>query len=186
MTLNCTPALVAGGSSLLQKIINQQNLNHSFRPLLEFCHFQKKNPTTIFFVKENIFFTSSRFWAQVLQKVHRGLLSKCDIQWVKLTKTPHIHTKFYILGNFSGFRKWQNSISQSDKTEISIYKVPFTLHALVELIHNSTNAKEQKNWTSQCLRKRASKLVSSLLEHKKIEDFLFLPIYIINHHSIIN
>ena len=54
--------------------------------------------------------------------------------------------------------------------------MPFTLHSLVELIHNSTNAKEQKNRTSQCLQKRGSKLISSLPEHKKVEDFLFLPL----------
>ena len=52
--------------------------------------------------------------------------------------------KFYVLGNFSGFRKWQNSVSGSDKTEILVYKLPITLHSLVELIHNSTNANEQK------------------------------------------
>ena len=57
---------------------------------------------------------------------------------------PNIHTKFYVLGTFSGFQKQQSSISGSDKTDIFIYKVPFTLHLLVELTHNSTNAKEQK------------------------------------------
>ena len=72
-------------------------------------------------------------------------------------------------------------VSGSDKTsftetEIFIYKVPFTLHSLVELVHNSTNAKEQKNWKSQCLQKRALKIVLSLREQKKVEDFLYLPI----------
>ena len=43
------------------------------------------------------------------------------------------------------FRKWQNSISGSDKNEIFIYKVPFTLNLLVELIHNCTIALMQKN-----------------------------------------
>ena len=42
--------------------------------------------------------------------------------------------------------------------------MPFTLHLLVELIHNSTNAKELKNQTSQCLQKRLSKLVLPLPE----------------------
>ena len=42
------------------------------------------------------------------------------------------------------FPEVTNPISGSDKTEIFIYKVPFTLQLLVELIHNSTNAKEQK------------------------------------------
>ena len=97
---------------------------------------------------------------------------------------PHIHTKFYVLGNFSGFLKWQNSISGSDKTEIFIYRVPCTIHSLVELIHNSANAKEQKNWTNQCLQKRALKLVSSLPEHNKVEDFLFLTIC--NHIKLLS
>ena len=68
--------------------------------------------------------------------------------------------KIIRLGKFSGFLKWQNPISGSNKPEIFIYKVPFTFHSLVELIHNSTNAK--KNRTIQCLQKIASKLVSSL------------------------
>ena len=55
---------------------------------------------------------------------------------MKLTKTSHIHTKFYVLEKISGFQKWRNSIYGSDESEIFIYKV--------ELIHNSTNAKEQK------------------------------------------
>ena len=109
----------------------------------------------------------------------RGLLSNRDIQWVKLTKTYSIFF-FNVFGNFSGVRKWRNSISGSDETKIFIYKVPFTLHSLVELIHNSTNAKEQKNRTSQFLQKRASKLVLSLPEHKKVEDFFLLPIYFYN------
>ena len=120
-----------------------------------------------YFLLKIKFSASSRFWAHVFKKVFRGLLSNHDIQWVKLTKTPHIHTKFYILGNFSGVRKWRNSISKSYKTEIFIYNVPFTLHSLVQLIPNSTNAKEQQNLTSQCLQNRASKLALSLSEHQK-------------------
>ena len=109
------------------KIINQQTLNHSFfLPLLEFCHFQKKNLTNFFFLWKIKFSVSSRFWAQGLKKVFRGLLPNHDIQWVKLTEIPHIHTKFYVLGIFWGVRKWQNSIFGSDETKIFIYKVPFT------------------------------------------------------------
>ena len=123
----------------------QQNLNHSFWPLLEFCHFRKKILPPYFFDGKSNFLqiidSEPWFW----KKVWRGLLSNRDIQWVKLIKTPHIRTTFYFLGIFSGFRKWQNFISGSDKTEIFIYKVPFTLHSMVEVIHNSTNAKEQKN-----------------------------------------
>ena len=48
-------------------------------------------------------------------------------------------------------------------------KVPFTLHPLVPLLHNSTTAKEQKNVPGHCLKKRASKLVWSLPEWKKWE-----------------
>ena len=105
----------------------------------------EKNSTTIFFWWNIKFSSCSRFWAQVLKRVFRGLLSNRDIQWVKLLKTPHIHTQlFYVLWNLSGVRKWQNSISGSDKIEIFIYKVSFTLHSVVKLIHNSTNEKEPK------------------------------------------
>ena len=185
MTLNFTHASVAGGSSLLQKIINQKTEIIDFLPLLGFRHFRKKILPPYFFWWKTTFSASPRFLAQVFKKVFRGLLSNGDIQWIKLTKRPLNHTTIFVLGNFSRFRKWQNSSSGSDETKIFfIYKVPFTLHLLVELIHNSTNAKEQKNRTSQCLQKRASKLVSSLPEHKKwekkVEDFLFLPIYLYN------
>ena len=95
--------------------------------------------------------------AQVLKKVFWGLLSNHDLQWIKLTKRLHIYTKIYVFGNFSGVRKWQNSSSGSDETKIFIYKVPFTLHPLVELIQNSTNAKEQKIRQVNALKKRALK-----------------------------
>ena len=168
MTLNCTHTLVACGSSLLQKIINQQNRIHSFWPLLEFRHFRKIYSTTIYFCWWKIKFSaSSRFWVQVLNKVLGVRRQTVTYNECKKIKTPHIHTKSYILGNFSGFRKWRNSISGRDKTEIFIYKVLFTLYSLVERIHNSTNAKEQKHRTSQCLQKRASTLILSLHEHKK-------------------
>ena len=42
MTLKCTHILVSVGSSLLQKKINQQHINHWFLPLLGFCHSRKK------------------------------------------------------------------------------------------------------------------------------------------------
>ena len=79
---------------------------------------------------------------------------------MKLIKTPHIYTKFYVLGNFPSFRKCRNSISGSEETDIFIYKVPFTLHSLIELIHNSKRRK-----------KLDSKLVLSLLENKKNKGF---------------
>ena len=90
---------------------------------------------TNFFLWKIKFSVSSRFWAQVLKKVFRGLLPNHDIQWVKLTEIPHIHTKFYVLGNFWGVRKWQNSIFGSDKTKIFIYKVPFTPQLWQEYIY---------------------------------------------------
>ena len=107
-----------------------------------------------------------------------GLLSNRDIQWMKLTKRPHNHSKLYFLEKFSCVQKWQNSSSGSDKIKIFIYKVSFTLHLLVELIHNSTIAKEQTNRTSQCLQNRVSKLVSSLLEHKKGREFALITMLI--------
>ena len=164
MTLNCTHVLVDGGSSLLQKKINQQNLNNCWGPLLEFCHLR------IFFYRL-IFFMEKSFWAQVLKNVFRGLLSNHDIQWVKLTQTPQIHTKFYILGNFSGFQKWQNSISGSDETEIFIYKVPFTLHLLVELIHNSTICKRTKKLDKSMPSKKSLKVSFVTSGTQKVEDF---------------
>ena len=67
MTLNCTHALFAGGSSLLQKIINQQNLNHSFWPLLAFRLFRKKFLPPYFFLIQRFNFlqvldSEPRFW----------------------------------------------------------------------------------------------------------------------------
>ena len=49
MTLNSTNTLVANGSSLLQKIINQQNLNNRFLAPFGASSLPEKNSTTIFF-----------------------------------------------------------------------------------------------------------------------------------------
>ena len=158
MTLNCTHTLAAGGSSLLQKIINQQNLNHRFfSKFLGFVTSGKKFYHHIFFVKPT-FFASFRFLAQVLKKVFRGLLSNRHIQWMKLTKRTHIHTKFNVLENWSGVRKWQNSSSGNDKTKIFIYKVPFTLHPVFELINNITKAKKQKKLDKSMPSKKSVKV----------------------------
>ena len=59
MTKNFTYALVAGGSSPLQKITNQQNLNHRFFPLLGFRHFLKKILPPYFFLMDNQTFCKS-------------------------------------------------------------------------------------------------------------------------------
>ena len=99
---------------------------------------------------------------------------------MKLTKRPHNHTKFNALENFQVSGSDQTPVMEVTNLNNLIYKVVFTLHPLVELIHNSSNAKEPKNLTSQCLQKRASKLVLSLPRHKKIEIFLrifFLHIF---------
>ena len=51
--------------------------------------------------------------------------------------------KILLFWKFSGVRKRQNSSSGGGSDEkIFIYKVPFNLYSLVELIHNSTNAKK--------------------------------------------
>ena len=147
MTLNCTHGhtLVSGGSSLLKKIINQQNHNHWFLATFRVLSLpEKKFYRHIFFKRKPKFSASPRFPSQVFKNVFWGLLTNRDIQWIKLTKRPYNHTNFYIFWNFSGVRKWLNSSSGSDETKLLIYKVPFTLHPLVELIHNTTNAKEQK------------------------------------------
>ena len=68
------------------------------------------------------------------------------------------------------WKKFQ--VSGSDKTpfpEVTklrffIYKVPFILHQLVKLFHNSTNAKEPKKIGQV---KKSVKVSFSLLEHKK-------------------
>ena len=91
----------------------------------------------------------------------------------EIDKTPYIHTKFYVLGNFSGFRKWQNSISGSDETDIS-------LHSLVELIDNSTNEKEQKKSDKSMPSKKSPKVsfVTSGTQ-KKVEDFCFFSHFLL-------
>ena len=74
----------------------------------------------------------------------RGLLSNRYIQWMSFTNRPPIQPLFYVFWNFLGVQKWQKSISGSDKTKIFIYKVPFTFHPSVGLMHNSTTAKEKQ------------------------------------------
>ena len=92
--------------------------------------------------------------------------------WGKTKFSPsHNHTHFYGFGNLSGFLKWRNSNSRSDKTKTIFYKVSFNVHWLVGLIYNSTISKQQIPWLSLCLQKRESKLVLSL----PAKDCLFLP-----------
>ena len=144
MTLNWTHALVAGGSSLLQKILNQQNLNHSFWPLLEFCHFRGKKSYHYYFLKGKSNFlqvldSEPRFWKRFLGFVVKPWHTMSDIdqntsysykilRFWKFFSCPEV-TKLH-------FRKWQNLESYLQGA--------FTLHLLVELIHNGTNAKEKK------------------------------------------
>ena len=59
----------------------------------------------MFFDGKTKFSASPRFLAQVFKKVFWGLLSKYDIQRMKLTKRRHHHAQFYVLGNFSAVRK---------------------------------------------------------------------------------
>ena len=138
----------------------------------------EKNSTTIFFFDEistflKVLDSESRFWKRCSGFCCQTVTYN-EWNWPKHLIYIQIFTFWEI---FSGFRKWQNSISGNDKTEILIYKVSFPLHSLVELIQNSTNAKEQQIWSSQCLQKRASKLVS-LLEHKKSRGFsVFAQVY---------
>ena len=69
----------------------------------------------------------------------------------------------------------------SDKTEIFIYKVPFTLYSLVELIHKSTYAKEQKIGHVNAFKKEPQSKFCHFRITKKVEDFWFLhqgnPVY---------
>ena len=61
-----------------------------------------------------------------------------------------------------------------------IYNVHFTLPPLVELIQNSTNAKEQKKIGQDMLSKKSVTVSFVTSEthkmRKKVEDFLFLPL----------
>ena len=104
------------------------------------------------------------------------------MQWSNLTFRPIDHVQFYVLGKNLGVRESQNSNTWSHKTEILNDNVPFTLHSLVVLLHNSTTSKKLTIWPIHCLKKRALKLVLWLPE---VEDFLFLPtIYIYIYISI--
>ena len=49
-------------------------------------------------------------------------------------------------------------VSESDKAKIYIYKVPFTLHPLVELFHISTNAKEEEKLNQSMPSKKSVKV----------------------------
>ena len=170
MTLNCTHTLVSVGSSLLQKRINQQHLNHRFFATFRVLSLsEKKLYHHDFFLGKTKFSSSRRLYALVLKEVFKGSLSNCYIHWINLSKRPGNHAQFYVFGNFSGLREWRNSNSGSDKTKIFIDKAPFTLHPLVGLMHNSTTAKEQTNWPCWCLQKKASKLILSLPEWNKWE-----------------
>ena len=82
-----------------------------------------------------------------------GSLSNRYIQGMNLTNRPSKHTQFYILDFFQ--------VSGSDKAPIPlltklrfVLTLPFTLHPLVGLMHNSTNAKEQQNGPVNALKKR--------------------------------
>ena len=76
---------------------------------------------------------------------------------MKFTKKPVNHTQFYVKqkNRFLGVTKL---FFRSDKTKMFIYKVFFTLHPSVTLMHNSNTAKEQKNRPSQCLQKKSIKV----------------------------
>ena len=66
--------------------------------------------------------------------------------WGKTNCSPsHNHKQFYYFEKLSGFWKQQNSNSWIDKTKTIIYKVPFTVHLMVGLMHNSTTPKTHKN-----------------------------------------
>ena len=71
--------------------------------------------------------------------------------------TSHSY-KIYVLGNLWCVRKWQNSISGRDETDIFIYKVPLTLHLLDKIIHNINNAKEPKETDKSMPSKKSLKV----------------------------
>ena len=115
------------------KKINQQNLNHSFWPILEFRQFREKK------FYHHIFLDGKSNFRQVLDSDPRFWKRCSGVCCQTVTYNEWNWPKHLIFK-----LNWGNSISGSDKTEIFIYKVPFTLHLLVELIHNRTIAKEQK------------------------------------------
>ena len=84
------------------------------------------------------------------------------IHWMNfIFKKPLNHTKFYAFWKLLGFREWQNCFPEVKKLTFFIYKVHFTLHPLVALMHNTTTAKEHTNWSTPGKKKMG----------KKVEDF---------------
>ena len=65
--------------------------------------------------------------------------------------------------------EWWNFNSGSDKFKIFIAKVPFTLHPLVGILHNSITAKREKILALLKPPKKASKIVLSLPKWNKWE-----------------
>ena len=64
---------------------------------------------------------------------------------MNLTDIPGNHTDFFYFWNFFRFPEVTKLQFRKNKTRIGIDKLPFTLHLLIGLMHNSTTAKEPNN-----------------------------------------
>ena len=94
----------------------------------------------LFFRQKNKFSLSHRLFAQVSFKVVRSSSSNGYMQWGNFPFRPRNHVQFDVFEKNIGVRESQNSNSRNHKTAIFIDNVPFTLHSLVGLLHNSTTS----------------------------------------------
>ena len=153
MTLNCPHILVLVGSSLLQKRINQQHQDHWVVTSFRVLSL----PQTIF---TTIFYEGKAFFYQVIIMNNFFVLEICQVSGIDKTLIPG-----------------------SKKLITIIYRVPFTVHLFVGIIHNGTTSQEQKKIDLVYIfKKKMSTLVLSLPEWKKWEKrfmiFCFCPMII--------
>ena len=82
---------------------------------------------------------------------------------------------FIFLEIFHVFESYKTSFQENNKNQIFIDKLPFTLHLLVGLMHNSTTTKEQKNGPVNALKKKRQILFCYFWNRIffKVDDFLF-------------
>ena len=133
--------------SLIQKRINQQHFTHRFFWQFRVLWLPELSSTINFFLRQKPKFSlSHRLFAQGFKNIVRSSLSNGYMQWSNLYFRPKDHLQFYVSGKNLGVRESQNSNTWSHKKEILINNVPFTLHPLFVLLHNSTTSKELTIW----------------------------------------
>ena len=98
------------------KIINQQNLNHSFWPLFEFRHFWKKILPPCFCLMENLIFCKFMIMSPGFEKGVQGFVVKLWHTMSEIDQNTSYSYKILRFGNFFRFqkvtklyfRKWKN------------------------------------------------------------------------------